>query len=191
MYKLCKTEQSAFRQRQLEQQLLQMMNAVRYEDITISDFCLRAGIPRKAFYRYFSGKDGALHALIDHTLLECESLSVSEKPYPRDLYQKELSGFFQFWKQQKPLLDALTTSGISGVLVTRTIDYVLADSQPAWQHLSPDERKLRECGTTFAVCGIMAIVLNWYQSGYQASADRMARITEELLTQPVLQTEER
>ena len=72
MYKLCKTEQSAQRQRQLEEGLLAAMKTKRYEEITISDLCEQMDIPRKSFYRYFSSKDGALHALIDHTLLDFE-----------------------------------------------------------------------------------------------------------------------
>ena len=75
MYKLCKTEQSAQRQRQLEEGLLAAMRTKRYEEITISDLCDQMGIPRKSFYRYFSGKDGALHALIDHALLDYESFT--------------------------------------------------------------------------------------------------------------------
>ena len=37
MYKLCKTEQSARRQRQLEQGLLSMMASIQYEQISVSD----------------------------------------------------------------------------------------------------------------------------------------------------------
>ena len=73
MYKLCKTEQSAQRQRELERGLLNAMSTHQYEEISVSDLCDQMEIPRKSFYRYFSSKDGALHALIDHTLLEFES----------------------------------------------------------------------------------------------------------------------
>ena len=73
MYKLCKTEQSAQRQRQLEDGLLQVMSTVHYDEISVSDLCDRMNVPRKSFYRYFSGKDGALQALIDHTLMRYES----------------------------------------------------------------------------------------------------------------------
>ena len=51
MYKLCKTEQSAQRQRSLEEGLLTAMKTKRYEEITISDLCSQMGIPRKSFYR--------------------------------------------------------------------------------------------------------------------------------------------
>ena len=70
MYKFCKTEQSYQRQRELEQGLLKMMEHQRFDEISVSDLCDRLGIPRKSFYRYFSSKDGALHALYDHTLME-------------------------------------------------------------------------------------------------------------------------
>lgn len=37
---------------------------------TIMELCSWLDIPRKAFYRYFSSKEGALYALIDHTLMD-------------------------------------------------------------------------------------------------------------------------
>lgn len=189
MYKLCKSEQSAIRQRELEQQLLTMMNMHRYEEITVSDFCAQAGIPRKAFYRYFSSKDGALHALIDHTLLELESFPSSGKPGPGNTYQKELTGFFRFWQNQKPLLDALERSGISGILVTRTIDYVLNDAGAARRFLPRDAVNMWEYATTFGVCGFMSMVLSWHHTGYQLCPEQMAQIAVELLTKPLVYME--
>ena len=107
MYKLCKTEQSAQRQRQLEEGLLTAMRTKRYEEITISDLCDQMGIPRKSFYRYFSGKDGALHALIDHTLLDFEQYSgILVGSSPTNIH-KELRRFFEFWQQHRQLLEAL------------------------------------------------------------------------------------
>ena len=50
-----------------EQGLLAMMEHRSFEEISVSDLCERMGIPRKSFYRYFSSKDGALMALLDHT----------------------------------------------------------------------------------------------------------------------------
>ena len=70
MYKRCVTEQSAKRQRELEQGLLEVMAVRRFEDISITDLCLSLDIPRKAFCRYFSSREGALCALIDHTLMD-------------------------------------------------------------------------------------------------------------------------
>ena len=79
MYKLCKTEQSAQRQRMLEQGLLKAMLTQHFDEISVSDLCDEIGIPRKSFYRYFSGKDGALYALIDHTLLTYDGFVLDGK----------------------------------------------------------------------------------------------------------------
>ena len=103
MYKLCKTEQSAQRQRQLEEGLLTAMRTKRYEESSISDLCDQMGIPRKSFYRYFSGKDGALHALIDHTLME-HPLYVAEYECDREQsVQAYMVDVCRYWKDCKKL----------------------------------------------------------------------------------------
>lgn len=191
MYKLCKSEQSALRQRELEQQLLSMMGTVRYEDISVSDFCAQAGIPRKAFYRYFSSKDSALHALIDHTLLEVESFPSTLWLGSSKNQQKELTRFFQFWQEQRTLLDALERSGISGILVTRTIDYVLSDVTSGKGSVSQEAATLRQYAATFGVCGFMSMVLSWHHSGYEMRPEQMARIAIQMLTNSLLRQEKR
>ena len=39
MYKICQTEQSTRRQRELEKGILQLMLRKNYEDISVSDLC--------------------------------------------------------------------------------------------------------------------------------------------------------
>ena len=185
MYKLCKTEQSARRQRELEQGLLAAMSTHHYEEITVSDLCEQMNIPRKSFYRYFSSKDGALHALIDHTLLEFEGFSSVDANAVRRTYQIDLERFFRFWKERKNLLDALARSGISGTLVLRSIDHALSDVGMPVRFLSHQERITREHATMFGVCGLMSMVLNWHLNGFALSESQMAAIAVELLTKPL------
>lgn len=185
MYKLCKTEQSAQRQRELEQGLLQAMGSHHYEEISVSDLCDQMEIPRKSFYRYFSSKDGALHALIDHTLLEYEGFALKEGTEGKRTYQSDLEKFFRFWKEQKLLLDALERSGISGILVTRSIDHAMSDVGMPTRFLPQNEKLAREHATMFGVCGLMSMVLNWHHGGYALSAAQMAAIAVQLLTKPL------
>ena len=185
MYKLCKTEQSARRQRELERGLLAAMSTHQYEEISVSDLCDHMGITRKSFYRYFSSKDGALHALIDHTLLEYEGYTGTLKSGENRTYQKDLERFFLFWKEQKPLLDALARSGISGILVTRSVDHALSDAGTPTRFLPQDEKVAREHATRFGVCGLMSMVLTWHHEGYQTSPRQMAAIGVQLLTKPL------
>lgn len=186
MYKLCKTEQSARRQRELEQGLLKAMSSCHYDEISVSDLCDQIGVPRKSFYRYFSGKDGALHALIDHTLLELGSFPVTLTQREKRTFAKELEHFFLFWKLQKPLLDALARSGMSGVLVARSIEHALSNNSPSLQFLGRQERFIREYGTQFGVCGLMSMVLSWHHSHYVQEPDQMAKLAVQLLTKPLL-----
>lgn len=112
MYKLCKSEQSARRQRDLETGLLAAMGSQHYDSITVSSLCEQLNLPRKSFYRYFDSKEGAFHALLDHTLEDCIRLVDSSVTHRESLEQ-----YFTFWLGQKPLLDALSRSGLSGEIV--------------------------------------------------------------------------
>lgn len=184
MYKLCKTEQSAMRQRQLEIGLLEAMASHHYDEISVSDLCDRMQIPRKSFYRYFSGKDGALHALIDHTLLEHESVTL--EPTGNDsLTQLQLENFFVFWKNHKNLLDALQRSGLGGILIERSITHSLNDISIANHFSYKNSRLEMEHATMFAVCGLMSMMLQWHHNGYPMTEKEMATIAVNILTKPL------
>ncbi len=187
MYKLCKTEQSASRQRQLEEGLLAAMKTRRYEEITISDLCDRMGVPRKSFYRYFSGKDGALHALIDHTLQDYErQLVLHARDNPRDTGE-ELRQFFAFWLQKKTLLDALERSGISGILVQRAISQAQGEFSIYGYTANPALKSVQSHAVTFAICGLMSMMIRWHRGGCKETPAELAKIGTMILTHPMVQ----
>lgn len=185
MYKFCKTEQSAARQRELEHGLLQVMSTLRYEDINVSDLCQKMGIPRKSFYRYFSSKDGALHALIDHTLMEYESFGGNRLARVGRTLHGDLKSFFEFWIQHEKLLNALERSSLSGVLIERSISYAASETVFPNRFLPGEDRGMRQHVVMFAVCGLMTMVLQWHHGGYQESASDMAVVAARLVTQPL------
>jgi len=185
MYKLCKTEQSASRQRLLEQGLLARMKTQRYEEITVSELCDAMKIPRKTFYRYFSSKDGALHALLDHTLLEYEGFNVLYLNGEKRTLHRELEQFFLFWVKNKPLLDALQRSDMSGVLIERAIAHALTESVMPNRFLMFESKDIQKHITMFGVCGLMSMVLNWHHEGYSQPSGQMANIAVRLLAQPL------
>lgn len=188
MYKLCKTEQSALRQRQIEEGLLAVMMVKRYEEITVSDLCGQVGVPRKSFYRYFSGKDGALHGLIDHTLLDFEQSTGLLSGAHVHNEQMGLEHFFRFWLQQKPLLDALKKSGLSGVLVERAIHQAQSGYMDSGaRYVQPIHRH----AITFGICGLMSMATGWHHEGYQESVENMTRMAAELLSKPLLEMSRR
>lgn len=185
MYKLCKTEQSATRQRQLEQGLLEIMRTKHYDELSISDLCDRLEIPRKSFYRYFGSKDGALQALIDHTLMEFEDYTVRYRQGKTRSIYLDMDSFFQFWLEKKDLLDGLQRSGISGVLVNRAVAFALSDDVLPIRFLPGDNYTMQQHITMFGVCGLMSMMLNWHDNGYEQSVAEMSRIAVRMISKPL------
>lgn len=184
VYKLCKSEQSAARQRALELGLLDMMQTLPFEQISITDFCDRMHIPRKAFYRYFSDKDGALYGLIDHTLMEYENF-VDTAPRGHRSLNGELEKFFLFWKSQKPLLDALYRSGLQQLLINRAVEQTVRFSILPDRFLASEQPAYRLYLVEFALLGMLSIMLKWYEGGFREPAFQLAAVTTRLLTQPL------
>lgn len=185
MYKQCRTEQSAQRQRELEQGLLEAMRERDYDEISVSDLCDRMAVPRKSFYRYFSSKDGALYALIDHALMDFESFAGTEFGSSKRTLQQDMERVFAYWKQRQDLLEVLERSDLSGVLVQRAINHSVSETTLPRRFLPQDERVAQEYITKFAVCGLMTIVLQWHHDGYPQSVGQMAQIAMRLMTLPL------
>lgn len=186
MYKVCQSERSARRQRYLEQGLLQLMQKKHYDDISVCDLCEYMSIPRKSFYRYFSGKDGALFALLDHTLAEFfENPQVGDR-LTGGTALGDLDLFFQFWHQRKSFLDAISNSSLSGILIERAHAFALREGHLPNQikHYPED---IRGIAMAFSISGLMAMILQWHQQGFQLSAEKMIQLAAAILTKPLIQ----
>lgn len=182
MYKQCKTEESALRQREFESALLQMLQSVPYNTISVTELCSHVGIARKNFYRYFESKDDVLCALLDHTILD---YTQSDHRIGREICDAppEIISFLSYWQTQKPLLDALQANGMS----TRLIERALAH---AWQQ---DKGFLRILGENadqntvlFSVSGIFTLIITWHHLGFGQSKQQLASDILRLMTQPIV-----
>lgn len=183
MYKLCKTEQSANRQRQLEKGLLDAMLVTRYEDISVSDLCTNMGIPRKSFYRYFSSKDGALYALLDHTMLQFYTEGFRTGKSGTAL--GDLGQFFIFWHEHRDLLKALDRSQLSGILMERAT--ILAQQEKLMpMRIQSWSADLQGLALSFAICGLTSMVFQWHRQGYRLSADELTGVAVAMLTKPLI-----
>lgn len=186
MYKLCKTEQSARRQRQLEQGLLEMMLQHRYEDISVSDLCDYMQVPRKSFYRYFSSKDGCLFALLDHTMMEFFEVSVSVAGLQPGTQMGDLDRYFLFWREHGELLNALQRNGLGGILVERAMALALRERlMPGY--IREWKPELQQLAMSFSVCGLLSMVIQWHNQGFRMPAAEMTKIALSMLTKPLIQ----
>jgi len=174
MYRKCATEISAQHQKQVTDALLLLMQKMPFEDITVTQLCQAAGVTRRVFYHLFSNKLGALHALVDHRILDIDS-------YGREIANDPLR-FFRYWKDQKAFLDVMSEDSVSGLLLERMIQSVLAEDydllywlrKKGWKDYSQEV-------VIFLLSGLMGLVYSWYYSGYQKSPEEMADLLEQMI----------
>lgn len=188
MYKLCKTEQSVRRQREIENCLFEILKSKKYEDISITELCERMKMPRKAFYRYFDSKDDALYAFIDHSMSEYGGFSVDRSAESRRSLISELEEYFKFWYERRDLLSALDRSGLIGNLIERTINYPVSDRIIIAKFLPDDDEKTRERIFKFAFSGLVYTMINWYRDGFNVSTRDMANSACRMLREPLFPT---
>lgn len=179
MYKHCTTEESAQRQRQLEQCLLELMADTPYSGITIGQICQQAGVSRKSFYRYFDSKDGCLHALLDHVIIGGYTYYMTDS----DTIYEDLSlcvRFFEYWQQQTQLLDVLERNNQSLLLAQRMVRYLL-EGEPEYAHFMgiPPSDVMEH--VVYTVSGTMGMVLAWHHAHYPKTAAQMGNILYRLM----------
>ncbi|MBR7117116.1 MAG: TetR/AcrR family transcriptional regulator [Clostridia bacterium] len=182
MFKECKTERSAKRQRLIENTLFDMMKRRSYDDITVTDLCEELKMPRKAFYRYFDSKDCALQGLIVHTLPE---YAKEQTPIAgQRVLRNELMGFFEFWKKRHELLEVLDRNGKISIVMECCLSFPVETFVSIERILPDEEPAMRDKIYRFAIGGLISIVIEWYREGFKEPASEIARLAVRVLTKP-------
>lgn len=184
MYKLCKTEQSAQRQREIEQVLLDMMTKKNYEDIYITELCEKLKMPRKTFYRYFDSKEGALYALIEHTMSEYAGFHQDIREKTRTL-KSEIEQYYSFWYDHKYFLDAFSKNNMLEKIVEVSISFPINDMVSFSKFLPNDSEWVRNQIFKFAICGLVFQMIDWYKDGFKVSISDMAEMSCRMLSKPL------
>lgn len=178
MYKHCISQAARQRQRELEEGLLTYMLHHDYESINVSDLCDILAIPRKSFYRYFTNKDGALYALVDHTLMDfTEEFFSHESRMNMDVAES----FFSYWLRKKDLLHALERNNLGGVLVQRTIELTVGEKNYLPEILPDAVKPMHDYVLLFLVSGVMSLLIQWEKDQFKASPREMAIMASHIL----------
>lgn len=185
VYKLCKTEQSAKRQREIEIGLFEMMKSVGYDNVTVSALCETLNIPRKAFYRYFDSKDDALKAFVDHTMFEFDTYNSGESVKGKRSLGAELKQTFDYWHENSDVLRAFDRSGRLDIILERAIKFPIADKIATSRFLPDESDTEREWIFKFVAAGLTTMVFDWYKSGFSASSEQMADIARRIISKPL------
>lgn len=179
IYRHCTTEDTVRRQRQLENCLLTLMTRKKYNEISVCGICGLAGVSRMAFYQYFDSKDDALDALLDHTLMDYD-------PFLLPGNSLELERFVAFWRQQKPLLDALRASGLEPRLYRRASDLAVREDQDLRRWFCSGQSDSDTLVVRFATQGMFSVILDWHARGFDRSPAQIAATLERILLMPLI-----
>lgn len=185
MYKLCKTEESAARQRNIEKKLLSLMTTKSFDEITVSELCYELNMPRKAFYRYFDSKEDALHALIHHTMSEFESYTEGHTEDGKRSLQNDLEKFFKFWLEHRNFLDALKKNNLCAALVQHAVIFSENEINMLNKFLPGEPEWLQRQIIKFAISGLMSAMIEWHDCGCQESCELMARAMCRMFSKPL------
>lgn len=177
MYRKCVTEVSVQHQTQVTRTLLELMQKIPYEDISVTALCEASGISRRVFYHLFNNKTGALYALVDHTILGMES-------YRPDISRQALRPFL-YWREQKKLLDALRDNQMNGLLLERMIENVMSEDFEVRYWLNARGWEKGTDIVVFCLTGFMGLTYRWYYGGFRESPEEMATLLEKLMTTPL------
>lgn len=186
MYKHCKTEESANRQLHFSNCLLHILEKTSYEKVTVRMLCMVAEAPRNAFYRYFNTMSDVIDLLIDSNMI-WEYTAYIERCAEAQSFTglTEMEGLYEFWHSKRQLLDVLEKNGLTGHLLERIVEHYQQGSGSAYDHRFAADNTMRQMAITFSVYGLQALLLNWHHDGYRLSPAEMARLTLQLMTQPL------
>lgn len=177
MAKSCVTEKTARRQEWIENGLLELMQTRKFEEITVTDLCRHLELSRRSFYRYFRDLEDVLDSALTHVF---QSMAIPSQLPGREDIRKN----YEFWLQNRQVLDALDHSGMLDKLYEYTARFT--NSEDIKHYLSSDDHPLWQEASRFAISGSMALIIGWHQEGFRKTPEEMARIAYRMLYQPIL-----
>jgi hypothetical protein len=160
------------------------MKVKRYEDITITEICETLKMPRKAFYRYFDSKDDAVHALIEHKMIEYEGFS-QKNTGANITIKKEIENFFLFWYKNRDMIEVLDKNELLSMLFMKALSFPIKDFISISKYLPNDSDWAKDRIFEFAVCGLMFEAMSWYREGFKTNVSDIVDVSFRILSQPL------
>ena len=183
MYKNCKTDISAQRQKHIAQCLLDMITKENYEDITITELCQRAGVPRNTFYRYFANKEAVLRYLLEDSLREVllKVVQTYHTSQEREMIY-HIANWLRFYKEQERVW-ALFDDKLHGILIGQVVAHYGSLLDPINKL---DFRNQQTKGIIFYAYGMQGILDVWRHFGYEQSEEEVAVQLYNIIRNPIM-----
>ena len=187
MIKQPKTQSAAQRQIQLEQALLTLMEAKGYAQITVTDICREADIPRRTFYHYFDCKEEVLHAVVDNMLHECMLKVMLVLDGGIDALKESLVRNFRFWQTEgRAQLDLLLENDLAAEMIDCAMRWIEREHIGLPRRPGVTDKQI-EIAIMMGASGFFTLLIYWRRNGYRESPEEMADYATRFLSEPLIQ----
>ncbi len=185
MEKLSQTPATQKRRALLEEALLELMRTKDYAQITVTDICRTAQIPRRTFYHYFDCKEAVLHAVVENMLTECNLEVMLEFDRGFEVMQESLIRNFRYWQgPARQNLDLLLDNGLSGEMMHCALHWLESErlNLPWREEMSNKEREII---TMVGSSGFFTLLMYWRRNEYRETPEEMAEYAIRVLSEPL------
>ena len=186
MYKQCKNKNAIKRQEELAEQIIEMLQKKKLDNVTVSELCGHVNVPRKSFYRYFESKDDIRQYLIDRyikTYLEYDSKQAS----PENSVEA-LMVTLSYWKANRKLMIAIMNSGAIPLLEDSISEYLTERGFGEFASIHSKDSFAYTLGVRLLVHCVFVIITDWLQTNCRASVPDAAALIVDVITNPLVKT---
>ena len=185
MKNLPQTQPALKRRAQLEAALLALMRTRGYAQITVTDICREADIPRRTFYHYFDSKEAVLRAVVESMLNECFLEVMLEFDRGYEVMKESLVRNFRYWQgEAREKLDLLLDNGLSGEMMQCALRW-LESEHLGLPHRSGVSDKELELITMVGTSGFFTLLMYWRRNNYRETPEEMADFSVQVLSEPL------
>ena len=185
MEKLPQTAAALKRRELLEKALLELMRTKGYAQVTVTDICRVAGIPRRTFYHYFDCKEAVLHAVVENMLADCNLVVMLEFDQGLDAMRESLIRNFCYWQgEARKVLDLLLDNGLSGEMMQCALHWLEKERIGPSARPGMSQKEL-EILTMVGTSGFFTLLMYWRRNEYRESPEKMAEFAIRVLSEPL------
>ncbi len=174
MNEYVKSEYVENRKEEFIKGLLDLMMQMPYDKIAVRDLCEHLQISRKTFYRYFSGKEEALNALLDFMLLSIGAYQAPVEISTGRPYLDEMTRYFYYWSENRQILQMLLSNGLLEKISLRLKMIAMSEMDIFRKKLGHLDPLIQESIVAYYMGGLMAMLLHWAHHNYAEPPERVA-----------------
>lgn len=182
LYHICQTARAQARQHMIADTFVSMLKTQTFHTIQITALCKAAGIPRKAFYRYFDSKEDIITFLVEdmfHTLLQHPEHPVTD----RATAIQRCALFFQYWMERTELLNALSRNETLGLFYGSFMNYAI--KHDIYTIYGPQGLAQDRMSMILTTSGLFHLLLHWNARKEPQTAEELGEIYYKYLTKPL------